>query len=69
MTIDSQGIRDRARLSHDDAPSTTSAHESLRHDTPCSRAVRVSLARAFPVRNSTLREALVNGSITKLARP
>lgn len=34
-----------------------------------SRAMRVSLARAFPVRIAPMREALVSGSITKLARP
>lgn len=39
------------------------------HETRGSRALRVSMARAFPVRIAPLREALVNGSITKLARP
>jgi len=37
-------------------------------DTPSSRALRVVLARAFPVRIAPMREALVRGSITKLAR-
>ncbi len=38
-------------------------------DTPTSRALRIALARAFPVRIAPMREALVRGSITKLARP
>jgi hypothetical protein len=38
-------------------------------ETPSSRAMRVALARAFPVRIAPMREALVSGSITKLARP
>jgi hypothetical protein len=31
--------------------------------------MRIALARAFPVRIAPMREALVSGSITKLARP
>lgn len=49
----------------------TSQHGAGLHgyDTPSSRALRVALARAFPVRIAPMREALVSGSITKLARP
>ena len=44
-------------------------HAAHGFDTPNSRALRVALARAFPVRIAPMREALVSGSITKLARP
>jgi hypothetical protein len=37
-------------------------------ETKTARAVRISLARAFPVRTSTAREALVRGSITMPTR-
>jgi hypothetical protein len=78
VTIDSQGLFTDLRDGGDriaTPTAATSAHatresETLgRHETPGSRAMRVSLARAFPVRTARLREALVNGSITKLTRP
>ena len=71
--IDSQGIFVRDARIHsggeltstsDGAPASESRNES-----PVSRAMRVSMARAFPVRTARLREALVSGSITKLTRP
>ena len=71
-TIDSQDVRLFARSTTElgSTPDAAPAAEShFRHETPGSRAMRVSLARAFPVRTARLREALVSGSITKLARP
>ncbi len=40
-----------------------------KHETFRSRALRVSLARAFPVQIVPMREALASGCVTKLARP
>lgn len=40
-----------------------------RLETARSRAMRVSLARAFPVQIAPMREALASGCVTKLARP
>ena len=37
------------------------------YDTPSARALRVTMARAFPVRIAPMSEALMLGSITKLA--
>jgi hypothetical protein len=70
-TIDSQRFFAPTRDPRDATSTlrTLEADGQSRHDTPGSRAMRAALARAFPVRISSLREALVNGSITKLARP
>ena len=73
VTIDSQGffVRDRGELSTHEACESPGhgSYDARGHETRGSRAMRVSLARAFPVRIAPLREALVSGSITKLARP
>ena len=52
--------------------STKTTPSSVRRATPVahsSRAVRVSLARAFPVQIAGMREALQSGCVTKLTRP
>lgn len=54
----------RAESSHSPSHAPVNGYE-----TPSSRAMRIALARAFPVRIAPMREALVSGSITKLARP
>ena len=49
--------------------SARSRFHAPRHETTRSRALRVSLARAFPVQIAPMREALASGCVTRLTRP